>query len=101
MDYCNYKTVNNKNAREAVLEIIQEMYLVDPFRDLHPSLKRYTWRRKHPFQQVRLDFFLISESLLTSLNGCKIENSYRSDHSAVVLNICFNDFHKRKTFLET
>lgn len=57
IDYCNYKTINNKKARNKLLEIIQEHYMVDPYRDLHPSMKRYTWRRKHPFQQARLDFF--------------------------------------------
>ena len=97
MDYCNYKTVNNKNAKETVLEIIQEMYLVDLFRDLHPSLKHIL--REESIHSNRPDFFfLISESLLTSLNGCKIENSYRIDHSAVVLNICFNDFQKGRHF---
>lgn len=66
LDYCNYRTVKNKHARGALLEIIQEMFLVDPFRVLHPSFRRHTLRRKHPFQQARLDFFLISESLMTS-----------------------------------
>ena len=70
VDYCNYKTINNKKARETLLDIIQEKFLLDPFRDLHPNIRRYTWRRKHPFQQARLDFFLISENLLNSVNSC-------------------------------
>ena len=53
IDYCNYKNINNKKAREKVLEIMEDRYLEDPFRELHPSLKRYTWRRKHPFQQAK------------------------------------------------
>ena len=59
-------------------------------------MKRYTWRRKKPFQQARLDFFLLSEDLLTSVKKCKIENSYRSDHSPVLLSLCFNRFVKGK-----
>ena len=43
-DYCNYKLVNNKNAPNKLIEIIQENYFIDSFRDLQPSLKRYTWR---------------------------------------------------------
>ena len=57
LDYKNYKSINNKNAREKVLEIINDQHLVDPYRDAHPELRRYTWRRKQPSQQARLDFF--------------------------------------------
>ena len=59
-------------------------------------MKRYTWSRKQPFQLARLDFFLLSEDLLTSVKKCKIENSYRSDHSPVLPSICFNKFVKGK-----
>ena len=96
LDYKNYKTINNKNAREKLLDIINDRHLIDPYRDAHPDIKRYTWRRKQPFQQARLDFFLVSEDLLTSVKKCTIENSYRSDHSPVILGLCFNKFIKGK-----
>ena len=67
LDYKKYKTINNKNAREKLLEIIDEEHLVNPYRDAHPELKRYTWRRKQPLKQARLDFFLVTEELLTSI----------------------------------
>ena len=97
LDYCNYKTINNKNAREILLNIINTKHLIDPFRDEHADLRRYTWRRKQPFQQARLDFFLISEDLLTSVKKCIIENSYRSDHCPVLLSLCFKKFVKGKS----
>lgn len=96
VDYCNYKTINNKKARNKLLEIIQEKFMVDPYRDFHPNLRRYTWRRIRPFQQARLDFFLISENLLSSIQNCTIENSYRSDHSAILLKVKFSKFIKGK-----
>ena len=96
LDYKNYKTINNKNAREKLLDIINEEHLIDPYRDAHPELKRYTWRRKQPLQQARLDFFLVTEDLLTSIKKCKIENSYRSDHSPVTLSLSFTEFIKGK-----
>ena len=96
LDYKNYKTINNKNSREKLLNIINERHLIDPYRDAYPELKRYTWRRKQPFQQARLDFFLISEDLLASVKKCNIENSYRSDHSPAILSLCFNKFIKGK-----
>ena len=84
-DYSNYKTINNKKVRDKVIEIIQGKLMVDPYRDFHPNLKRYTWRRTNPLQQASLDFFLISENLLSSIQNCTIENSYRSDNSAMLL----------------
>ena len=96
LDYKNYKTINNKNAREKLLDIINEEHLVDPYRDAHPELKRYTWRRKQPLQQARLDFFLVTEDLLTSIKKMKIKNSYRSDHSPVTLSLSFAEFIKGK-----
>ena len=57
LDYKNYKTINNKNAREKLLEIINDIHLIDPCRDAHPEVRGHTWRRKQAFQQARLDFF--------------------------------------------
>ena len=85
IDYNNYKTINNKKAREKLLDIINNRHLIDPSREEHPDLKRCTLRRKQPFQQARLDFFLLSEDILITVKKCKIENSYRSDHSPVLL----------------
>ena len=75
LDYKNYKTINNKNAREKILDIINEEHLVDLYRDAHPGLKRYTWRRKQPLQQARLDFFLVTEDLLTSIKNVKLKTA--------------------------
>ena len=47
-------------------------------------------------KQARLDFFLISETLMQSVNDLEILPSYRSDHSTVVLSIEINDFVKGK-----
>ena len=95
-DYYNYKHINNRKAHKKILEIKENYNLFDPFREIYPDLKRYTWRRKRPIQQARLDFFLISESLLASVEKCCIEESYRSDHSIILLNLKFNQFEKGK-----
>ena len=94
LDYSNYKCINNKKAREKVLEIKSTYNLTDPYREYYPSTKRYTWRKG--LQQSRLDFFLVSERLLSSINTCTIETSYRSDHSMVSLKCNFNHFVKGK-----
>lgn len=94
LDYYNYKSINNKKTHEKILDIKEAYNLCDPFREAHPSLRRYTWRRKSPLKQARLDYFLVAETLLPSINKCSIESSYRSDHSMITLDISFVQFEK-------
>ena len=96
LDFCNYKCINNKNSFKKILEIKESYNLYDPFRETYPSLKRYTWRKKSPLKQACLDFLLISEALLPSVNKSSIEASYRSDHSMIILDISFIQFQKGK-----
>ena len=42
---------------------------------------RYTWRRKKPEIQCRLDFFLISSDLIYDINLADIVPEYKTDHS--------------------
>ena len=65
---------------------------MDPFRELFPDLQRYTCRKKTPFKQARLYFFIFSDYMLTNLVNCKIETSYHSDHSMVILELEFIPF---------
>ena len=51
---------------------------------------------ENSLKQARLDYFLISENLLSSIDKCVIESSYRSDHSMVALHINFTQFIKGK-----
>ena len=57
----------------------------DPFRELYPALKRYTWRKSNALKLARLDMFLLSNNLMSYVQNVIIENSYRSDHSGVVI----------------
>ena len=85
LDCSNYSQLNNKKAHETLSQIRNMYSLLDPFREINPSVKRYTWRKKNPLKQARLDYFLISENLLPSINSSKIEASYRSDHSSIII----------------
>ena len=73
-----------------------EYNLIDPFREFNPDLKLFTWRCRRPLRQSRLDYFLITENLLSAVNTCTIESSYRSDHSMIILSLKFNNFVKHK-----
>ena len=70
--------------------------MVDIYRQKHGNRKRYTWRKNNPIKQARLDFFLVSESLLNSITSADIEPSYRSDHSMITLGLNFKIFIKGK-----
>jgi exonuclease III len=66
LDTQNYVNINNPKSREKLLDIKEEYNLVDPFRELYPVLKRFSWQKRNLFKQSRLDFFLVSDSLFHS-----------------------------------
>ena len=96
IDYCNYKRTNNVKAQEKVEEIIADHCLVDIWRELNPQLQRFTWRRTNPFQQSRLDFFLISENLCNTVRDTDITPGYRTDHSMLTLELSMGKIAKKK-----
>ena len=87
LDYMNYKHTNNQKAREKVIEITDNLSLVDVWREINPEKRRYSWRRNNPLQQARLDFMLVSNSLISYIKDCKILPGYRSDHSIVLIEL--------------
>lgn len=91
MDYYNYLHVNNPKAREKVIEIVSQLNLTDIYRELHPDNKRYTWRKPTPLKQARLDFFLISNAILNTVQKSEILPSYKSDHSPISLCLKLNE----------
>ena len=91
MDSYNYKNINNPKARQVILNIINDYNLIDAFRTFHPKDKRYSWRKKNPIKQARLDYFLISDKMTNIVDNCMIRPSYRSDHSIVELDIIMNN----------
>ena len=98
LDYYNYRHINNKKSQERVLELIDELELVDVWREINPEVQRYTWRRPNPPQQSRLDFFLISENIVSYTKEADILVGYRSDHSIVSIELEFIKEKRRNTF---
>ena len=92
IDTQNYSHVNNPRARGKLLEIMSDLDLIDYYRVLNPDKKMYTWRKKNPMKQGRLDYFLISENLTNIVESMSIKSGYRSDHSAVICEFKFNTF---------
>ena len=98
VDCFNYSTLNNPKARLELLNLKQKHNLHDPWRIYHPNVKTYTWFRKNPIKKSRLDFFLISEELLSMINNVNINPGYRTDHSSVELDLRLSDFTTGKGF---
>ena len=69
LDTKNNKNVNHTKCRGKIIKNMEVFDLKDPFRELYPNLRRYTWKKKTPLKQARLDFFLISNNLMSMVNN--------------------------------
>ena len=99
LDTRNYRgTGSRTRSREKIINSSVELELVDIFRLVHPDKQRFTWRRFNSNVQSRLDYFLVSESLLQDLNSADIVPGYRSDHSIVILGLRKDEEPKKRQY---
>ena len=101
IDGTNYKHVNNPINRQKVLKIMSDLNLFDIWRDSNICKRMYTWKRKLAsgnIQMGRLDFILVSETLLGNCRKESIVPGFRSDHSAVDVTLVFNEVKRGRTF---
>ena len=98
LDCYNYRRRNNVEASEEVQNLMSIFNLSDVWRESNPDSKRYTWRRSTPFQQSRLDYYLISENLLPYVKNVDIKPGYRTDHSLITLTLELEKETKRNQF---
>ena len=96
IDCNNYVSLINPRSWTKVLDIGKNLKLLDAFRLLHPTTKRYTRRRRNPIKQARLDYFLISETFADLVQNCQIKSGYRSDHSRVDMDIILDTFKQAR-----
>ena len=73
--------MTHQNALAVVSQACEEFDLTDIWRILNPESQRYTWPQRKPEIQCRLDFFLISSSLICDTNLADIAPGYKTDHS--------------------
>ena len=93
-DTYNYVGLTNPKARDSLLKVMDTCSLVDIYRYSYPECRRYTWRRKNPIKQARLDYFIISHTLLDAVSCVDIKTGYRTDHSLITLSVCFSNFSR-------
>ena len=87
LDTRSYSAPGRPKARRAILDLMEKYDLIDVFRTLYPTQRKYTWRKFNSIKQGRLDYFLISDQLLSEISGTSIGESYRSDHSVIDLTL--------------
>ena len=80
----------HQNALKIINQTCEELNLTDVWRTLNAGKHRYTWRRRKPEIQCRLDFFLISEDLICDINLADIVPGYKTDHSMILLKIALH-----------
>ena len=94
LDTLNYKKLNNPKSNKIVMEFKNKLDLIDIWRYNHINERQFTWKQLFYKKMARLDYFLISESLLDIYADSKIKNSYKSDHSPINLKLNISK-HKR------
>ena len=89
LDTSNYVRENNVHAREALRHLMNEKELTDIFRERNGKIKSFTWRNTggQVIKQARLDYFIVSRSLIPKISETSIVPGYRTDHAIVTLKL--------------
>lgn len=78
----------HKRSRKKLYEIIQSCNLNDVWRVYHPNTLKYTWHSNtKPHIHCRLDYFLISNTLMNIIKSTSIKYGYKTDHSSIVISL--------------
>ena len=80
----------HKNSLKEVLYIANFLDLVDIWRIFNPDAKIFTRRRRKPDIHCRLDFFLTSSSLSTTITKANLLPGFKTDHSLITLHLTNN-----------
>ena len=70
-----------------LLSVMSEIDLCDIYRVRNPDSRHFTWQRKFPFKQRRLDFFLVSDCLQDNTESVEIIPSVGTDHSCLLMKL--------------
>ena len=76
-----------KRSLASLMKIINKLDVSDIFRIRYPHLKRFTFHRKNPIIQRRLDYLFTANLLQESIGDVIILPSFMSDHSPISISI--------------
>ena len=77
-------------SKQTLMSIKSQLNIHDIWRSRNPSTKAYTWYQKNPDIRCRLDYFLISKSLLNSVKDANIYQATKTDHKAISVTFDFD-----------
>ena len=97
-DTKGYKADNNIRAREELIKQMNDLDLVDVYRELNPDGNDFTWKKWGGKQFARLDYFLISNTLLPFIQKVATLPRCYSDHNAVIMELDFAKFQRGRGF---
>ena len=83
LDSLSGKPQLNKRSIFHFKILMEDLELVDIWRVKNPTFRQFTWKCKTALKMRRLDFFLIADTLQSSVSLCEILNPLESDHSPV------------------
>ena len=93
------KPFSHIKSQEKILDWIKNTDLVDIWRVKHPDEKSFTWSRIKPaLVMCRLDFFLLSQSLISNVKETNILPGFRSDHSLINCNMSISTYRRGPGF---
>ena len=98
LDNKNYVGNNNPLARRSLKDKMEEFELLDVWRELNPLEQKFTWKKFRENKMARLDYFLVSSSLLPYIQDTDIFTGSFSDHSGIFLDIDFSRFKQGRGF---
>ena len=78
-----------KKSLAKLMKIMHNLDVSDIFRVRYPSQKRFTFHRRNPLIQRRLDYFFTSNSLQECIGDIRVLPSFMSDHSPLFLSVNF------------
>ena len=87
-----------KHSIAKLTKILDNLDVSDIFRVRYPLLKRYTFNRKNPRIQRRLDYMFTCNNIQEYIDSVDILPSFASDHSPVAIKINLNSNIKRGNY---
>ena len=70
---------------ERLQQFSKQFQLSDVWRLFNGNKKEYTWSKRNPFIARRLDYILVSDNIMNSVQDCVIESMAQSDHRQVIM----------------
>ena len=88
LDYLGQSSQRISNRFNQEFEtFMEENHLLDIWRTRHPLKRQFTYTKKHPFMQSRLDYWMISECLEEMVTECDIMPSLAPDHHSIFMHL--------------